>query len=365
MIESDTATPDTTREQWDAIGASGEDQEDLDDSAGGDAPTDDLEGASPAAADADAGAEPDGSAVEGEEGAQPEGDASLAGQAPSQTGQPAPESPEVQPLVLRADGREIAIPGAVITDGYAAIPVAGLKVLQSHLADRGQWIERERGYKAEIAELRTGQTENDAKAQVIIEHFAGLLENREAAVAWFENFDANKAVLQKDMELAALKSKVEHREKRDTEATREQSAREFQEWKPNVLQDTLSTALARPEFKDAGLDPKLLMRKLSALGNGAFFQAAEDIQELGVKAGQIAPNYGLIMEMIRTDAEMVRAARAAKAEATQAKKRNAAATGKTPSKAPLAVSAKGSPAPGGKVAKALTSKEEWEDSLNN
>jgi hypothetical protein len=59
---------------------------------------------------------------------------------------------------------------------------------------------------------------------------------------------------------------------------------------------------------------------------------------------------------------MLKAATTQQQQVQQAKKTNAAATGQTQSKAPPAVSAKGSPTLGGKK-KTPQTKEEWEASL--
>lgn len=360
MSTSDTATPDAKaafEAEFDALGAEQEDEAPAD---GGNATTDEAPDASPATAETDAEAGPEGSADEAVE-AQPEGAAKPAEKAPDSTGQPAPQ-PQYKPYVARADGKDIRIPGAVRVNGYIAIPEAQERLLQSHLADRDAWIVKERAYKAQIE----AKGEKETEATVLIEHLASLMEGDGSGLrAFFENFDVNRAALLKEMENAGLKERLSAREKQDQESQREQEDRAYQEWAPKALREAVGGFLGSPEFKDSGLKSEVVVRKLERLGDGLFFRATEDMPDFGVRKGQIGVRYDMIAEMMRDDADMLKTERTTRAEAEEAKKRNAAATGKTATKAPPALTAKGSPTPGGKTTKKPATQDEWDEDFAN
>lgn len=363
MKESDTATPDAADvpETWDPMAEDPEqDQEVLADAAEveDDLPTVEADDTSPAAADTDPEAQPDGPA-EGEAKDQPEGAPAADAAAPT-AGQPAPEKPlqDTKPFVARADGRDIEIPGAVEAGDWIAIPKKSwYENLQPNLADRGAWIEKERGYKQQLE----AKSESEVKAQTVLDTFADLLEKGpDAVLAWLKDFETSKGRLEVQMEKAAIQTQLDARKQQDTESEQREATERIKAWAPGALKGAVEDILSQPDFKDAGLDVDTLYDKLWAFGEGMFFTAEEDMPAWGVKKGQIAPRYDLIYKQVQADARMAKQWRERQEQAAKARKDNQAATGK--SKAPPAISAKGGPAPGGKKTVPET-REEWEESL--
>ncbi len=277
------------------------------------------------------------------------------------------ELPPPEPFTLKADGRDIPLDGAVLTAGdngvpYVVMPLSTMqRQLQPHIADRDAW-QRER------EQLQTQRSENELKADTLVEHFDKLMQADEdgaALWAWLQDFKANKETLAKDLEIAVLKKGAATRQVSDERSDREASDDAYQKWAPGALEDTVKGILKLEEFEGLGLEAEDLYNELEALGGQTlFFTATEDEQRWGrsFEKGRTYPHYGNVFTVINGHAKVARRFKKNQGEAAAAKEANEVALGGGDGGKPV-VTASESPVLGGKTPKAPTTLSEWEESL--
>ncbi len=353
--------------KWEDIGA--EDQEVATEPAGEagpevgtepeDALTEPQVAFSPAEAGTDPEQEPEGSAQQQAE-AHPEAEgATEPAEGAPKEGSPTPETeaPHSEPFALRVDGREYEVPGAVVTDGYVAIPVESFqRVIQPRLADRTAWIEERRAMQDKL-EAKSVQ---EVQAAEVLKAMDELLESgADEMLQWFQNFDANKAALKSRVETASLRAQIDQRSKADEQRSEQEQVERYWIDRDQMLSPWVRSALSQPGIKEAGLDENEIIAQFLELGHEPFFEAQEDNPEFGWQRGGIYANPEFVFRHIQ---QLVQLATKIRAEARQTAEAKAKNQRTRRTKAPPTVPAKGSPPLAGERT-APTNVEEWEQSL--
>lgn len=286
------------------------------------------------------------------EGLEAEGDA--APESPAGDQDQAPEQPEQQhngELTLRADGTEIHLEGSMSWDHGVYIPMETLRsTLQPHLADR-------RKLQSEIDKLKAQAGRRSAaevEAEELVKGIRELLEDKDKAWEFFENYEANAPVLTARAEAARHKARADGYEQERTNEQKEAATKAFQDWAPRAVDSLVGAVLEQPEFRDLGLDGATVSQQVRALGAAALFYRDEQ--------GAIHIRPEPVLRHVQHLSEVARQQRDAAAAVREAKKANERKRTKkrTP---PPAVSASGTPVPGEREEEEPQTHAEWVASL--
>ena len=376
MIEPEATAPADIpdEEAWlESLSEDEGDEPEIDGQAAGeDAPTAASDEASPAPEAADARstepAVPEPATEAGDKVTEGEPEAPAPDAAALPEGETAAEEPKpAEPYTLRADGREIQLDGAMRSYGddgqaYIVIPEATVqRQLQPHIADRNAWQE-------ERARLLATKSENEIRAERLVEHFSQLMDaddDGSAMFTWFDDFRANKPALEKDLEIAVLKGQHSTREASEKRADQAESDRQYEEWAPGALRGAIDGALKLDDFKGVGLDAQELFDQLSGFGGEVlFWTAPEDTQAWGMtfKKGGTYPHFGRILRFINGQAGVARKLKARHEEVLAAREANKVALEGGDDGKPV-VTASETPVLAGKQSEPPNTFEEWEESL--
>ncbi len=373
--EPEATTPDeipSTEDEWEASLAEDEGDEPAADAdaPSEDAPSADDAGDAPAPEATDAGSEP----VAAEPAADTDEPASGDAPAPDADALPDGETPDEprqsEPYTLRADGRDIELTGAVRTFGddgqaYIVIPESSVeRQLKHNIADRSVW-------QAELKRLQEERSDNEVKADGLVEHFKNLLEADEDGSAlwtWLQDFKANKDNLSKDLEIAVLKKQAANTEARTTVADQAVEDRAYKEWAPGALRGAVDGVLKLKDFDGLGLDGNDLYEEIAAMNaEQVFFTAtAKEVAErpwgMTFVEGNVYPNYTTILRIANGQAAVVRKEKTRVEEAAAAKEANRLALEGGDDGKPVAAAGE-TAVVGGKKGKAPSTRDEWEASL--
>ena len=376
MIEPEATAPADIpdEETWlESLSEDEGDEPEIDGQAAGeDAPTAASDEASPAPEAADARstepAVPEPATEAGDKVTEGEPEAPAPDAAALPEGETAAEEPKpAEPYTLRADGREIQLDGAMRSYGddgqaYIVIPEATVqRQLQPHIADRNAWQE-------ERARLVATKSENEIRAERLVEHFSQLMDaddDGSAMLTWFDDFRANKPALEKDLEIAVLKGQHSTREASEKRADQAESDRQYEEWAPGALRGAIDGVLKLDDFRGVELDAQELFDQLSGFGGEVlFWTAPEDMQAWGMtfKKGGTYPHFGRILSFINGQAGVARKLKTRHEEVLAAREANKVALEGGDDGKPV-VTASETPVLAGKQAEPPNTFEEWEESL--
>lgn len=284
-------------------------------------------------------------------------------EAPAPQGSDNPD--DLEPFVPRADGVELQLDGAFRTQGMVVMPEeTWARQVQPNLANRRQWVEKERGYKRQIAELDPEKNPDVARARTLVAKIDEFLEDPQAFIQFIQDFERQAPLLRSQAEIAAAKAEAERYKNVFNEREQEQKTAELE---PKIREGigywVNRMATEADEFKGIPIDWEGVWRTAYEMRDVAAQIAKEDDPETGVTAGQPLINVKLIYELARREAEAIRRATSNSAGAAKAAKKNRAAVGNGRS-APPTVGAKGSATPK-KQPKEPTNREEWEEMLRD
>jgi len=231
------------------------------------------------------------------------------------------------PYALRADGRELAIPGVVkLADGSLKIPAQSFNALAMHLADRTAIREKVTEYHRQLAEqaesLQAATTSKDHLLDLFQQVLAMTPEERDR---WCE-----------EKQLAFPQFVAESRERelqsREARLRQQEEEAEFKRRLPELepqWQQGLVGYVQRMCEQDGvtGLDPAQVAQVAWAWkDHGLLVRAPQDIPETGTRKGQMAVALPLLRQIIHQEARNAaeRARLRAEWEAEQARRQQVA-----------------------------------------
>lgn len=298
-----------------------------------------------------------------EDDAEPQPEGTLEEPDPDQAD--APEELEWEPWVGKADGTEIRMPGAQVSEAGLFVPADQIPKLQEYLADRSVHYRTVNQLQAQLSE-KSGAIE---EAETIVAHFTNLLKDGDAAWEWFQNLETNGPALLADAKAKGLEARNRQYEEREAQRRFEEDEAQFERERPERLRGVVERALTLDEFADLDVDPAEFAAALDAEYGAQLWSIAG---EGGVKLGDTEIPQGVrylnpeaFTRAVQAEARVARARAEAAAATAAAKSRNRKARrGKRKNAAPPAVRSQGTPVPSGdEEAAPPTSREEWEKQL--
>lgn len=262
---------------------------------------------------------------------------------------PVPDTPSETPTAIKADGRELPIPGVMQrANGDLVIPAASRNALQMHLADRRVIQQRETEHKRQLADLQQQVSAKDQTAQALVKQIETLLDANDlnAVADWvekvrteFPRFMADARVREQEAREQALQQRL-----RELELERERPNLE-PAWQAGVKDHAASLIAADPDL--TGLDPAVVDALWAEHKDRLVVLAPADDPAAGIRKGEPAVQLEELRRLLIVEAKASRRIaaerqkweqeRAAEAARQQARTINAAAT--QPPKAPTTVTA--------------------------
>ena len=188
--------------------------------------------------------------------------------------------------------------------------------------------------------------------------------------AWAQSIKQSAPALLAEAKATRAEARAKSLEAQNTEREQADNRANFERSAPARIDKLVAKAVTFTEFKDLGLDAAAVSKAVRANGHESLFlRANEDTTYYGLalQKGDIVPDYDRILEIVRTEARVVRAAKEAAQKATAAteaaKAANLKAKGGKPIKAPPTVRSSGTPAPAGRERKKPKTEAEWAASL--
>lgn len=309
--------------------------------------------------------------------------------APSENTPPA-GTDDARPFTFNVDRQEVQVEGAFImppapgdpegTEDMIVIPVSVFqrKMLPS-MAHRPTFQRQLRAKDIEIEELKTARGQREAQAETLLNHLNELYEDPDRLTVFLQNFNAEAPEIRAKAENARLAA--ENDELRRGRLTPEQRI-EQEEREATELADGLEhwvTTLANPaeleklvgaeaaaDFKGVKLDLVGIYQTLMQpeLRDVVFVTATEDNPALGVEKGKRAVNLGVVLNLMRREAALVRRLGKQTKEVVEVARSNAAAVSGGARRAhPATSTAGGSPDPSPPQRQEPKNRQEWLDSL--
>lgn len=247
------------------------------------------------------------------------------------------------PTVLRADRRDLAIPGVVkLADGSVKVPAASLPALQAHLADRSVWQSQAAAFQQRIRalEAQADPAKNDAviRANALVQTMKELRQRDETGQAlydWITGFFDHLPRYEAEAKAQALEARLQAAQ---AQLQPQQDAAEWAQLEPgfrDALDHHLDEALRRPEFLALAQDRDRLADSLWELRRHLFRPATPEEQRQYGVSGYVTDPTLFYRELQREAALAQRWAERTQAQTIQA--RNQQALG-GPKPAPPAVS---------------------------
>lgn len=307
-----------------------------------------------AAPEEDSEAEPEEAATEPE----PEPEAA---EAEAETeAEPTEETPpdrKTEPFAFKVDGTTYDVPGAAIvehpdpsgqvTESIVIPKEAWNSHVRPRLADRNTWTRKEADYKRQIADLDPEKNETVIRAKQAIEGLQQVLDlPKDQFVAWVDNYQQNKDLLEQRIENQTLKARLEGREQKDqAQAQEEEDTRRAEVMVADLPQaiDTLA--------KNSGLEipPDALesLKQNMLMDASRFYFDAPENNDRGWTPGELMRDDDAVLRQIALAAKLTGGRREQEERAEEAEEKNKAALGKDKKKkTPKTVPAKGAPSPG-------------------
>lgn len=326
----------------------------------------------PEPTDVDSGSE----ALASEEPKQPSGDAgaqateetgkrveTVPGQEPAQPTEPTQPNKTAEPtgeaefpaFQYRAYGQQYDLPGSKWGEDGVFVPTEALPQLQRLLSRAESASRRESEFKSEITKVRRETKGQYELAQQVLTELDGLRRDPEKLAAWFEDLDRNwdlmMARAEAEQAKAAASQYQELLRSHDNQATSEALVPRIED----TLWNSVRELAGMPEFQ--GLEAREMYHRIanSALLDRVFYEASDDMPEIGVQKGGIVFDSKPILAEFQYHAQLLK--RASK-QAADAMKKNQAAT--AVSKAPPDLSGSGGEPPASGEPPKFKSREEME-----
>jgi len=346
-------TPDRFEDEDPDLEAdAGEDQEDSDEP-----PPDDTE-AGPAEDEEDASPAESEGADDEEEG--PPDDDSGADDSDEPSGESGTDEVRLSPFSFRVDRVEIAVPegmaGVQETEHgrvYLIHEDAWQQYIQPRLADRTQWIQREREYRRRIAELDPERNPDVIRARALAAELDAILSDRDRAAEFIDNFEREKELLRLRAEnriyreLEAAKNKKPAPDPEFEAREQEELRRQYEPAFRAELQAQTAKLLESDEFRGIPVRPRDVADALMPIVDRIITKDDR---------GQWVVNVGIIKSYLAP----FKAARQASQKTVVAAGHNARALGRV--RAPTGVSAKAD-RPARKRPRKFKSRQEFEEAF--
>lgn len=327
-------------EEWD-LGIDDEDEDEGDDPASPELGDQDDPAAD--AAQVDRAAELPGDEAEPTPQDPPQTDPPAAAGPPDASVAPPAEPETIVPWAFTADGKKVDVPRSQVFEAvvdaatgrkerFVLIPEAELqRTVQPHLADRGAWRQKERGYLEKLAELSTDTHPDLVKAREMTAFLWGLFEKPEDEIlSAVEEMRSGRAAWEARQDANAAEAKLRARESvqidPDPELQRLHEA-ELEENLQTGLSAHVESLLKRPEL--AGISPDRAHALLWPLRNEVFFEASEDLPQFGLKKGDIGIDLRYTFDRLKQEADYVRSLLGNATQAKTIEQQNADAVGAT------------------------------------
>lgn len=298
-------------------------------------------------------------------------DAALDTSPPAQAGATGEQTPasdpstqtEPEPLTLRVDNADLAFERSFVIDGMAVIPMDVLreKVVRNHLvANRHEYVQRERQLRRELELERTQKTAKEAELDTLISHLTGVYKDPDALTLFLRDFEQQSPLILEQAKTAAARQEAENlkaaktREETERRSVEEPVQREtlLRHWihqftageKIEGLPDEMDATV----FKGLNLNKEELFQLLSQprIAEKIFVTADEDALLVDAEPGQLAVDLEVLYPLLRREAEITRRFQQQMAGAVETTRTNTEkAAGGARKKAGPTVAADGSPTP--------------------
>jgi hypothetical protein len=349
-----------------------DDEDDEEEEEDGQSPADEKDGPAVDAAQADADSE-----APGDDDEQTDDDEDPAAAQAAQE-EPAAETKEEgpAPFTFTVDKQSVPVERAQVfrakndageEEEFLLIPASEWRrTVQPRLADRGEIRKKELGLLRTIAERDPANNVEVVRAREAMRLFEEFLSEKDedALLEKVDRFRADRDAWEathKDrahaQQLEALKGVTLEPEAAEIELQVEHATEQLQA----SLGTQLEAALARPEF--AGLDRDEIAADLWELRNQLFFEAAEDMPEIGLREGEIGIDLKYLGERLTREAARHASIRDRAAKAAEVRTRNDKQLGRTGNRAPAAIGGRGGVTPGETRAKEPETYREWRENF--
>lgn len=270
---------------------------------------------------------------------------------------------EWEPWVGKADGHEIRIDGAQVSNAGLFIPKEALPQLQSHLANRGEVYRQLNRMQAQLKE-RTGAEE---QANHIVQYLSGLMQDPDAFWEWASNLDTNGPALIAEARAAGAEARVSVFEEEQRQRQVQEAEQNFRETFDKRILDAVTTALQWDEFAGLQMDPSEVadalkqgygMELWAVAGKGGHKLSEDHV----VPEGHRHLDTATFLAAMRAQAHLARQRAQIAAQTEAAKRRNRGRTDGR-KKAPPAPRSTGAAPPPPDEPASPTSLDDWEKQL--